>query len=54
MPQRFRPRNARGRTIASPIKPGTPLYRVLEMIAQAIVKDLQGAKPTRTERRRSR
>jgi hypothetical protein len=42
----------------SPVRPGTPLYRLLELIARAIALDLEGGRPEafedRPRRRRRR
>ena len=50
MPQRpTSPKPAATATIG-PVKPGTPLYRALEMIAQGIAKNLDECSPAKDGR----
>jgi hypothetical protein len=41
----------RVRTLDGPVKPGSPLYRALEMIAREIAKDLENDSPSKDEPR---
>ncbi|MEN6495884.1 MAG: hypothetical protein ABFD16_16505 [Thermoguttaceae bacterium] len=44
-------RKVRGTTKVAPIKPGSPLYRVLEMIAREVAKGLDGGRASPENRR---
>jgi hypothetical protein len=50
MPQRPTSRKPAATEPVGPVKPGTPLYRALEMIAQAIAKKLDECPPTKDGR----
>jgi hypothetical protein len=45
-----RPTSPKPTATVGPVKPGTPLYRALEMIAQAIAKKLDECPPTKDGR----
>jgi hypothetical protein len=51
MVQRCKARKANAAATGGPIEPGSPLYRALEMIAQAIAKSLDENSPAKGRRR---
>lgn len=50
MAQRTTSRTSTAAVTVGPVKPGTPLYRALEMIARAIAKKLDECPPTKDVR----
>jgi hypothetical protein len=50
MPQRPTSQKPSATATVGPIKPGTPLYRALEMIAQAIARKLDDCPPAKDGR----
>jgi hypothetical protein len=50
VPMSQRPTSPKPTATVGPVKPGTPLYRALEMIAQAIAKKLDECPPTKDGR----